>query len=202
MNRFFPITTLVLVIAQLLLILLSWIFTAAMPELAINSLISNEGIRWFFGHFTSNLLSPFLIWIILLSITYGIVRRSGILSIIFRRKQSKLHYRQKFALRIAGIEFIGLVAMVLFLTAGPNAPLLSATGELFPSSFSHSIVPILAFGLMALSITYGVFSKEYKTLGEVFDAMTKGLTCAVPYIVLYIFAFELYHSVVFVFKLT
>ena len=49
---------LVLLTAQLALILLSWVLTAAFPELPIRSLLSSEGIRWFFGCFSDNQLSP------------------------------------------------------------------------------------------------------------------------------------------------
>ena len=40
---------------QIILILVSWLITAAMPELFVRSLLSSEGIRWFFGQFTSNI---------------------------------------------------------------------------------------------------------------------------------------------------
>ena len=38
-------------VAQILLMLTSWLLTAAMPENYNRSLLSSEGIRWFFGQF-------------------------------------------------------------------------------------------------------------------------------------------------------
>ena len=64
-------TVLLLAIAQIVLVLVSWLIAAAMPELAVRSLLSSEGIRWFFGHFIRNLATPFLVWILLLCIAFG-----------------------------------------------------------------------------------------------------------------------------------
>ena len=45
---------LLLGVGQVVLILTSWLLTAAMPENFPRSLLSDEGIRWFFGRFVGN----------------------------------------------------------------------------------------------------------------------------------------------------
>ena len=45
---------LLLGVGQVVLILTSWLLTAAMPENFPRSLLSAEGIRWFFGRFVGN----------------------------------------------------------------------------------------------------------------------------------------------------
>ena len=43
----------VLMALQLLLILLSWILDASSSSPTVNSLLSEEGIRWFIGQYTN-----------------------------------------------------------------------------------------------------------------------------------------------------
>ena len=69
-----------LILAQIVLVLASWLITAAMPDVFPRSLLSPEGIRWFFGTFTANLQSPWLVWLLLISIAWGTLRASGLLN--------------------------------------------------------------------------------------------------------------------------
>ena len=48
---------LLLGIAEVVVILVSWLLTAAMPESFTHSLTSPEGIRWFTGHFVDHITS-------------------------------------------------------------------------------------------------------------------------------------------------
>ena len=70
---------LLLGIAEVVVILVSWLLTAAMPESFTHSLTSPEGIRWFTGHFVDHLTSVWLVWLVLISITIGVVRQSRVL---------------------------------------------------------------------------------------------------------------------------
>ena len=54
-----------LLIAEAVLILLSWILSAMRVD-GVRSLLSGEGIRWFFGTFTSMVASPWLAWLVLM----------------------------------------------------------------------------------------------------------------------------------------
>ena len=50
---------LLLLIAEAVLILLSWILSAMRVD-GVRSLLSGEGVRWFFGNFTTMVASPWL----------------------------------------------------------------------------------------------------------------------------------------------
>ena len=163
-------TVLVFVTAQLALILLSWLITAAFPELPIRSLLSSEGVRWFFGSFTANQLTPLLAWFITAAMAVGACVRSRLwaafctkMSGLLHRRDSTdgrqgLHYRERIGLRLALAEFMVYVVIMLLLTVVPHAILLSVTGELFPSAFSSSLIPSLSFVLIVMSLSYGVAS--------------------------------------------
>ena len=75
MKRILPYIALALALAQLLLILTSWVWSAAMPLSGVRSMLSSEGIRWFLGHFAELMASPVLVWILLGAMAYGSVVR-------------------------------------------------------------------------------------------------------------------------------
>ena len=105
-----------LILAQLVLVLASWLITAAMPDVFPRSLLSPEGIRWFFGTFTANLQSPWLVWLLLISIAWGTLRASGLLN--YDHKV----YRQRNALRLVCLEFVLFSGVMLLLTLIPLLP--------------------------------------------------------------------------------
>ena len=86
-------TVLVFVTAQLALILLSWLITAAFPELPIRSLLSSEGVRWFFGSFTANQLTPLLAWFITAAMAVGACVRSRLWAAFGTKMSGLLHRR-------------------------------------------------------------------------------------------------------------
>lgn len=186
-------------VLQVFLVLMSWIVNSTMPTLPVRSLLSSEGIRWFLGNFVSNLSTPFLVWMLLLSVAWGELKESGMqkaLSMLFKKR--KLMYRQRFALWVVLLLLMVYVAFIGFLTCAPHAILLSSTGDLFPSSFSASIVPIIAFGISFLSISYGVISGAQAKLTDIFRGLTAGGASVLPFGLLYILAAQLYFSLSFV----
>ena len=72
---------LLLMVAELLLFILSWLLSATRME-GVRSLLSSEGIRWFFGYFTQMVASPLLVWLLLGLCAYGCLQRSGLLSLL------------------------------------------------------------------------------------------------------------------------
>lgn len=197
-NKIFPILALILGIAEITLVLLSWLITAAIPELTIRSLLSSEGVRWFFAHFTENLASPWLVWLLLLSLAYGSLRHSGLLKAI--RTIHTLDYPKRFALRLVAMELFLFIGIILSLTIAPHAVLLSITGDLFPSSFSVSIIPITCFMSCVCSASYGMMSGSLRSLQAVFYCLTIGITYTKPLWLLYILFVQLYCSMTFVFR--
>ena len=66
----------VLLLAEVMLIILSWLLSTAMME-GVRSLLSSQGIRWYFGSFTSIMASPLLVWLLLLLSAWGCLQQSG-----------------------------------------------------------------------------------------------------------------------------
>ena len=169
---------LLLGIAEVVVILVSWLLTAAMPESFTHSLTSPEGIRWFTGHFVDHLTSVWLVWLVLISITIGVVSQSRVLH--FDHTQ----YRQRTALRL-----------MLIL---PHAILLNAVGTLFPGPFTHSLIPYICFSVMVMSMSYGIMSESIKGISQVYDAMNQGIRLLSPCFLFYILVMQLYTSILYV----
>lgn len=204
-------TVLVLVTAQLALILLSWLITAAFPELPIRSLLSSEGVRWFFGSFTANQLTPLLAWFITAVMAVGACVRSRLwaafctkMSGLLHRRDSTdgrqgLHYRERIGLRLALAEFMVYVVIMLLLTVVPHAILLSVTGELFPSAFSSSLIPSLSFVLIVMSLSYGVASGTVDSVARMHRVLVGGLEVGARIVPAYVIGVQLYMSLLYVF---
>ncbi|MBR1402414.1 MAG: AbgT family transporter [Prevotella sp.] len=202
-EKAFAYVALILVIAQVAVILVSWIVTAATQALPMRSLLSSEGIRWFFGEFVSNLASPLLVWMLLAAIAYGALRSSGLLQAL-RGDESHEHrnsFRHRFALKIVVAEVILYVCIILILTCIPHAVLLSSTGHLFPSSFSQSLVPVITFGVVLVSVTYGLLSSTLSSVVDVFHSLTIGVSYLLPWWFIYVLAVQLWYTICFVFML-
>ena len=205
---------LMLLIAQLALILLSWLLTAAFPELPMRSMLSSEGIRWFFGSFVSNQLSPLLIYFIMAVMAVGACVRSRLYDALREtlsntrsslttssNHQHKVHYREKVGLRIALDEFIVYVIIMILLTAVPHAILLSVTGQLFPSSFSSSFIPSLSLIIIIMSLTYGVASGTIDSVTKMHKVLVGGLEVGSRLVPTYVVGIQLYMSIRYVFIL-
>lgn len=204
-------TVLVFVTAQLALILLSWLITAAFPELPIRSLLSSEGVRWFFGSFTANQLTPLLAWFITTAMAVGACVRSRLwaafctkMSGLLHRRDSTdgrqgLHYRERIGLRLALAEFMVYVVIMLLLTVVPHAILLSVTGELFPSAFSSSLIPSLSFVLIVMSLSYGVASGTVDSVARMHRVLVGGLEVGARIVPAYVIGMQLYMSLLYVF---
>ena len=191
MKRILPYIALALALAHLLLILTSWVWSAAMPLSGVRSMLSSEGIRWFLGHFAELMASPVLVWILLGAMAYGAVVRC-------RGNLQGNNYRSSRA-RIISLGFLAVyVAIVLLLTVSPHAVLLSASGLLWPSPFSASLVPITAFGILLAAILYGVVAGTFQTLSEVYESLVFGLRQCAPLLPVYILFMQLFESFRFV----
>lgn len=188
-----------LLIAELALILLSWILSAAGVE-GVRSLLSGEGMRWFVGDFARMVASPLLAWLLLSMMAVGAFLRSGLTSLWHEDRSRILSYRDRTAFRVSLMLLVAYVAAILLLTVVPHAVLLSASGSLFPSPFSRSIIPIVAFGLTLVSITFGMMSGRMQSLSDVLEVLSYGIRRYAPLLVLYVFCIMLYQSLRFVFS--
>ena len=179
-------------IAEVVVVLVSWLLTAAMPESFNHSLTSPEGIRWFTGHFVDHLTSAWLVWLVLISISIGGVRQRRVLH--FDHTQ----YRQRTALRLMLFELVFFMGILLSLTLMPHAILLNAVGTLFPGPFTQSLIPYICFSVVVMSMSYGIMSESIKGICQVYDAMNQGIRLLSPCFLFYILVMQLYTSVLYV----
>ena len=192
---------LVLLTAQLALILLSWVLTAAFPELPIRSLLSSEGIRWFFGCFSDNQLSAMAAGACVSSRLYAAFRIR--MTELAHGKtadggRTALHYRERVGLRLALLELLVYAVIMLLLTAVPHAILLSVTGHLFPSAFSSSLIPSLSSVLVIMSLSYGVASGTVDSVAAMHRVLVSGLVVAAHLVPAYVIGIQLYMSLLYV----
>ncbi len=187
-----------LFLVELLVILTSWVYSAVSPMSGVRSLLSGEGLRWLMGSFADMLATPLLVWLLLLAMAYGVLRRSGMLT---RPSKSSLlsGYRQRRARLSAVLLFLLILVVMLLLTVIPHAILLSATGGLWPSPFSHSLVPVVAFTVISVSACYGLMAGTFPTLNSVYQALQDGLSKAAPLFLYYVLLMQIYESLRFAF---
>lgn len=183
----------VLGVLQVLLVLASWLVSAVMPDTSMRSLLSPEGIRWFFGHFTDNMAQPLLVWIVLLYVAFNAYRRAGLqhaMSLLL--KGERLMLRQRSALWLVLIVVGAIVAVIMMLIVLPNPLLASVTGSLFPSSFSSALIPILAFILFIGSVTYAMATGQFRKFRKPYQSRFA------LWLLLYILFMQFYQSLRFV----
>ena len=186
---------LLLALAQIVLVLLSWLITAAMPEAFPRSMLSPEGIRWFFGSFTENMESPWLVGLLLICIAWGTFQTSGLLHF------DRTIYRHRNALRLVLIELVLFVAVILLLTIIPHAILLNVMGGIEASSFSRSILPFICFAVIVMSLSFGAVSNRLQGIEAMGESLSEGIRMAAPYFVIYILANQLYSSIEYLFRI-
>ena len=186
LQRHLGVFIIILVVAQLMIILLSWLLSAALPDLSVHSLLSSEGIRWFFGQFSSNIATPLTAWLIVAVIAYGCLSSCGILEL-----KHPLDFRQRVAIRF-------VVAIILLLTLMPHAVLLSIDGDICSGSLANSIIPYLSLVVCITSITYAYLSGRCNTKAELFDMLCEGNRQLSPLFIIYVLLTQLVYSVLYV----
>ena len=191
-KKLLPYVALMLFLIQVVLMVGSWLYSAAYPMSGVHSLLSSEGLRWFLGHFADSLAQPLLVWIVLLSLAYGVAVGSGLFT------RSHVGYRARRALWLSALLGVVCVAVVLLLTVVPHAVLLSATGRLWPSPFSDSLVPVVAFAVTLCSGVYGLVAGRFATLAAFFDSLLQGIRAGAPFLLFYVLLIQIYESLKYI----
>ena len=192
------VVCLILFLSEALLFILSWLLSATRME-GVRSLISSEGIRWFFGSWQTLFASSLLVWLLLCLIAWGCLRKSGLIRFFTFSPFHSFTFRDRLALRVSLVFLVIYLIILALLTLTPHAILLSATGHLFPSAFSRSLVPVIAFGVCLVSVTFGLVSGRLRSLADILDALSNGIARGASLIVIYLFAIQLFESIRFVF---
>ncbi|MCR4809552.1 MAG: AbgT family transporter [Prevotella sp.] len=194
-KRTFGYLAAMLLLALVVLVLVSWLLSATQGE-GVRSLLSSEGIRFFFGCFTDMLRKPLLVWLLLLSMAWGCLCESGLLQ--FFSEPLPRHRRRQTLILLSVVTAI-YIGMMMLLTVTPQAVLLSATGQLWPSPFSHALVPVIAFGIVMLSVAYGLMARRFLSIADVCQSLTHGIVLAAPLFLLYILVMQFVGALRFVF---
>ena len=187
---------LLVIIAETLLVILSWLLSALRVE-GVRSLLSSEGIRWFFSSFNDLVASLVLVWLLLLMCALGCLQKSRVTSIF--RGTKAISFRDRLALYVAIAFLLIYGVIIILLTLMPHAILLSATGHLFPSAFSRSLVPIISFGICVFSVSFGLMAGVMRNLSDILQALSFGIAKGAPLLVFYLFAVQLVGCLRFVF---
>lgn len=191
--------SLVLIVAQVLLVVGSWILTAAKPNIHMRSILGSDGLRWLFGTFVDNISTPMLVWMLLLGVALGLLWASGLPRALSSYR--KITGYERMALLVVLWEVVAIVVAIVLLAFVPHAVLLSALGTLLPSSFSASAFPMFTFTLSIIAITYGSITGAFRSVAGMFVAMSDGVGALSPLMVLYAIGMEFYCSLVWVFSL-
>ena len=109
-----------------------------------------------------------------------------------------LSYKERLGLQIILIEIMVWFSGIVLLSFVPHATMLSITGELFSSSFSKSIIPLIAFIVLLNSISYGFIVGRFRKGSQIIEALSNGIKQITPYIIIYIIFIQLFYSVKFV----
>lgn len=193
------IATGVVLVLHVVLLVASWILSAAWPELNVQSLLSSQGVRWIFGNFTENLTQPYFLWLILLAMSWSLSHKSQIGHAL--RHPRRINYRCQTALTITVLEVIVLFIVFAFLTFTPHAIMLGITGHLFPSRFLFNIIPTVALCVAVVATTYGLVSGVFHSLYDIVDGLSAGIVAIAPLIVLYVVAVQFFFTFAYVFML-
>ena len=187
---------LVLALLQLLLTVFSWVLTALYPELPLRSLLSGDGLRWLFGTSVSNVRTDVLVWLLLAGMAYGCLERSQLPRAIASFRS--LSGYERMAVFVVLWEIAAIVAAVVVLAFVPHAALLGVQGDVFPSSFSAGLVPLVSLSAMCVSATYGSITRAWQGIDGFFGAMTYGMYRIAPVVIVYMAVSEFCSSLVWV----
>ena len=196
MKRTCAIYAFILIVLQTILIFGSWIVSAAIPDSQIRPLIGAGGLRWFFSSFTEDMASPILVYIILITLTVNVFINSGMCELFSLKR--KMNMQKKFALNVVLVELCTFIVLIVLLTAIPHAVLLSVTGELYPSSFSKGLIPMLCFIVTILSTSYGLVSGSLRGVYDIWNSITTGINFLPAVCFVYILLFQFVSSLSYV----
>ena len=196
MKRTCAIFAFILIVLQTILIFGSWIVSAAIPDSQIRPLIGAGGLRWFFSSFTEDMASPILVYIILITLTVNVFINSGMCELFSLKR--KMNMQKKFALNVVLVELCTFIVLIVLLTAIPHAVLLSVTGELYPSSFSKGLIPMLCFIVTILSTSYGLVSGSLRGVYDIWNCITTGINFLPAVCFVYILLFQFVSSLSYV----
>lgn len=152
------------------LVLLSWIANLYGWN-SVQSLLSEEGIRWSMNHVISDYVNaPALAIVLVMFMGVGIGVRSGFYDVWRRmfRKGKYLSGKERRALMLSVISGLCYVLVVIL-----SLPFMkSVTDSFYHSPFQKGFFYILSLGLGMMGIIYGYASNRFHRINQVVDGMS------------------------------
>lgn len=140
--------------------------------------------------------------------TLGIVRRSGFIADMRRKragastdeevKDVMANYSERLAVRLALATLTLGIIVILLLTLLPHAILLNSNGDVFNSSFSRGIIPMLCLVISISAGIYGLCTSHITLRHSIADAFAYGIARISPLILLYILVAQIYFTLQYV----
>lgn len=157
-------------VMTMVLALFSWVGNLYGWE-PVQSLLSEEGIRWALNHVVSDYVqSPALGIVLLMLMGVGIFVRSGFYD-AFRRifcKETPLSGKERRSLMVS--LAVGVIYVLIVFLSVPF--LKSVTDTLLHSPFQKGLFYILSFGLGLIGLVYGYASNHFRNVRQVIDGMS------------------------------
>lgn len=184
-------------------LLFSWLADAA--GYPINSLLSAEGLRRCFFEADFGAFSSGTFRLLLGLVVLGALRHSGLGSALCNRLRAGKRggattLRQRRALSLAGVALLAYIVVWAVLLLLPHSLLLSVTGRLFPSPFSHGLPLLLTGGAVLASAVYGSVSNRLRGWSETVQLFYIGLRFYAVWFVDYLLALQLFGMVTYIFQ--
>ncbi|WP_243354793.1 AbgT family transporter [Bacillus litorisediminis] len=160
--------------------LLAGISTEAAKNAGLGEIVVTPVDNWYFM-----IASVFVLSIVGAFITEKIIEpRLGTYKGKAKKELEEANPLEKKGLRnsaIAGIVYLGLVALALF---WPDSPLRNEDGGIVPSPFLDNIIPIILFFFISVGVAYGVTVKKITSTKDIPKYMTEAIKDMSGYIVL------------------
>lgn len=124
----------------------------------------DELLRYLWLHGTERAASEMLVYVILFVVAVGSVIRSKLLVV-----------RNMDGLMAAAV--VAVISNVLLLLSAliPTSPLLSVTGRLFPSPWSHGLFQSLCIECIMVSFVFGIVSGTLHSMRDMLELITYGI---------------------------
>lgn len=150
--------------------LLSWVGSIyGWPS--VQSLLSEDGVRWELRHILSNYVqTPALGIVLVMCMGLGIGIKAGLYNACrrFLRSGKQLSGKERRAFVLSMLVLLGYFIIVLF--SIPH--LKSVTGSILHSPFWDGFFYILSFGLGLSGMVYGYASNTYRNTNDIVDGMS------------------------------
>ncbi len=174
----------------LLLMLFSWAGSVYGWQ-PVQSMLSEEGIRWGLNHVLNDYVQTSALGVVLvLFMGIGMGMRAGYYN-VWKRICLKNHYvsrkeRRSFILSLV-IGMCYVLAILFFIPFLRNV-----TGTLLHSPFMNGWAYIVSLGLGLMGMVYGYASNNFRRINQVFDAMAYLITCNADYFVVLFFVVQFF----------